>query len=130
MLNEAKLSDGFWKEVVGTVVHILNIGYIRTNYDKTPYELWFGKTPSVKHFKVFGSKCFIKGIDDTLGKFDARSDEGIFLGYSPTKKAYRCFNLKTRKIVESVDVKIDDVKIMKEKYQEVPSNVADESDDD
>ena len=32
--------------------------------------------------------------------------------------------------MESADVKINDVKIMKAKYQEVPSNIADESDDD
>lgn len=130
MLNEAKLSDVFWKEAVGTAIHILNRGYLRANCDKTPFELWFGRTPSVKHFRVFGSKCYIKRVNDTLGKFDARSDEGIFLGYSPTKKAFRCYNLKTRKIVESADVKIDDLKIMKPKYQEVPSDVVDESDDD
>ena len=39
MLNEAKLSDSFWREVVYTVVYILNRGKLKVNKDKTPYEL-------------------------------------------------------------------------------------------
>jgi hypothetical protein len=41
-----------------------------------------------------------------LGKFDATIDEGIFLGYSTRSKAYRCFNKKMRKNVESTNVKV------------------------
>ena len=44
------------------------------------------------YFKVFGSNCYIKRNEDDFGKFDSRIDEGIFLGYSSTKKAYRCYN--------------------------------------
>ena len=55
-------------------------------------------------------KCYIKRNEDHLGKFDSSNDEGIFLGYSSTKKAYRCFNKRLHKIVESVDVRIDDIK--------------------
>jgi hypothetical protein len=90
MLNEAKLSDGYWREDVSTTVYILNRGQLRINSDQTPYELWFGRAPSVKYFKVFGSKWYIKRLDESLGKFDAISDEGIFLGYASNKKAYRC----------------------------------------
>ena len=86
MLNEARFSDGYWREVVNTTIHILNRGQVRINSNMTPYELWFGRTPSLKYFKVFGSKCYIKRIDENLGKFDARSDEGIFLGYASTKR--------------------------------------------
>ena len=41
-------------------------------------------------FRVFGRKCYIKRNEDDLGKFDSRTDEGIFFGYSSTKKTYRC----------------------------------------
>ena len=57
MLNEAKLSDTFWKEAVYTIVYILNRGQLRVNKDKTPYELWYGRPSLVKYFKVFGSEC-------------------------------------------------------------------------
>jgi hypothetical protein len=84
---------------------------LRPNHEKTPYELWFGRPTSVKHFRIFGSKCYIKNDEDNLGKFDPISDEGIFLGYSPNKKEYRCYNLRLLKIVESVNAKIDDLKL-------------------
>ena len=113
MLNEAKLSDGYWREAISTTVHILNRGQLRINSNKTSYELWYGKTPSVKYFRVFGSNCYINSLDKDLGKFYARSDEGIFLGYASNKKAYRCYNLRLHKIVESADVKIDDLKTQK-----------------
>ena len=63
-----------------------------------------------------------------LGNSDARSDEGIFLGYSSTKEAYRCYNFSLHNIVESVDVKVDDLKTKKFKHQK---NILDsESEDD
>lgn len=75
----------------------------------TPYELWYDRKPSVKNFKVFGSKCFIKRDEDGLGKFESRCCEGIFLGYSTHNKTYKCFNKRLKKVVESVHVKIDDL---------------------
>jgi hypothetical protein len=108
----------------------LNRDHLRINSDKTPYELWFGRTPSVKYFKVFESKCYIKRLDESLGKFDARSNEGIFLGYASNKKAYRFYNLRLHKIFESTDVRVDDLKTIKIKNQETISTNKDEDDDE
>jgi hypothetical protein len=84
----------------------------------------------VKYFKVFGSRCYIKKLDEKLGKFDARSDEGIFLGYASTKKAYRSYNLRLHKIVESVDVTVDDLKTKKVKHQKITLDNEDEEDEE
>ena len=92
MLNEAKLLDSFWREALYTVVYILNRGKLRVNKDNPPYELWYGRLSSVKYFKVFGSNYYIKRNEDDLGKFDSKTDDGIFLGYSSMKKAYMCYN--------------------------------------
>ena len=43
-----------------------------------------------------------------MGKFDSRSDKGIFLGYSFTSKAYRVYNKKIMKVMEIVNVVIDE----------------------
>ena len=75
---------------------------------KTAYEIWNGKKPRVKYFRVFGSKCYILNDRENLGKFDAKSDESIFLGYSTTSRAYRVFNKRTKIVMESINVKIDD----------------------
>jgi len=86
-MMEANVPQMFWREAVSTAVYTLNRVQIRSNTGKTPYELWFGITPTMRYFRVFGSKCYIKR-DEDLRKFDARSDEGIFLGYSTQSKAY------------------------------------------
>jgi hypothetical protein len=90
MLNEAKLPYLYWREEIYTTIYILDITQLRFNHDKTPYALWFGIPTLVKHFRVFGRECYIKINDDNLGKFDSRSNEGIFLRYSSNKKAYGC----------------------------------------
>lgn len=74
----------------------------------TPYELWYDRKPSVKYFKLFGSKCFIKKDMDGLGIFDSRSDEEIFLAYSSNNKAYKCYNKRLKRVIESVHVKVDE----------------------
>ena len=130
MLNEARLSNGYWREAISTIVHILNRGQLWINGNKTPYELWYGKAPSMKYFKVFGSRCYIKKLDEKLGKFDAISDEGIFIGYSSSKKAYRCYNLRLHKIVESADVTVDDLKTKKVKHQKITLDNEDEEDEE
>ena len=56
---------------------------------------------------MFGCKCYILK-DSRNGKFDAKSDEGIFLGYSTRSKAYKCLNTNTKKIVESANVNFDE----------------------
>ena len=117
MLNEANLSDAFWREVISTIVYILNRAQIRVNNNKTPYELWKGRPTIVKYFKVFGSKCYIKINEDNLCKFDFRLEEGIFLGYAYGSKAYKCYNKILHKVVNSIDVRVDETIPQKEKSQ-------------
>nr|GFA51679.1 retrovirus-related Pol polyprotein from transposon TNT 1-94 [Tanacetum cinerariifolium] len=66
----------------------------------TYYELLKGKKPDLKYFHVFGSLCYPTNDYDDVGKVKAKADIGIFVGYAPTKKAYRVYNKRTRKIQE------------------------------
>lgn len=106
MLIETNTSKRFWKEAVVTVVYNLNRCMFRPYTNQTPFELWFERKPSVKYFKVFGSKCFIKNKKENLGKFEDRADERIFLGYVSNGKGYTCYNKWSQKIVTSSDVKV------------------------
>ena len=45
---------------------------------------------------------------ESPGKFDAKSDEEIFLGYSTNSQAYRVYNKHTKTVMESINVVIDD----------------------
>jgi hypothetical protein len=69
--NGLQIDRYFWTQVVHTSVHIQNRVMLRKNTDKTPYELWKGRPTNVKHFIVFGSKCYIKREDGRMGKFDS-----------------------------------------------------------
>jgi hypothetical protein len=108
MLMDSKLTDIFWTQAVHTIVHIQNRVMLRNNTDKTPYDLWKGRPENLKHFRVFGRKCYIKREDGRMGKFDSRVDKGVLVGYSSTRKAYKCYNLILNKVVESINVTIDE----------------------
>lgn len=62
----------------------------------------------MRYFKVFGSKCYSKRIEDNVGKFEDGVNEGIFLGYSTKSKVYKCYDKRLKKIVDSVDIKFDE----------------------
>ncbi|GJY33520.1 retrovirus-related pol polyprotein from transposon TNT 1-94, partial [Tanacetum coccineum] len=108
MLNEQSLPQKFWCNAVDTSTYILNRILIRAILGKTPYELLKGRKPTLDYFRVFGSKCFILNTKDYLTKFDPKSYEGIFLGYSQNSKAYIILNKHTRKVEESLNVTFDE----------------------
>ncbi|GKF50831.1 putative ribonuclease H-like domain-containing protein [Tanacetum coccineum] len=79
MLANSKLPTTFWAEAVSTACYVQNKVLIVKPHNKTPYEL----------FK---------------GKFDGKSDEGFFVGYSLSCKAFRVYNTRTRKVQENLHI--------------------------
>ena len=108
MLHNKDVARNLWGEAVNTACHTVNKVYFRLGTKKIPYELWKGRKPNIKYFRIFGSTCFILKDGENMGKFDSRSDERIFLGYSSTSKAYRVYNKRTMKVMETVNVVIDE----------------------
>ncbi|GJS46827.1 retrovirus-related pol polyprotein from transposon TNT 1-94 [Tanacetum coccineum] len=108
MLNEQSLPQKFWCNTIDTSTYILNRILIRAILGKTPYELLRGRKPTLDYFRVFGSKCFILNTKDYVTKFDPKSYEGVFLGYSQNSKASIILNKHTRKVEESLNVTFDE----------------------
>ena len=109
MLLSSKLPQSYWAQAVDTSCYIINMSMLRLLLDKTPYELIKGRTPNLSHLRVFGCTCYIHNNGkDPLGKFDARADEGTFLGYSSCSKAYKVLNHRTSKVKESIHVKFNE----------------------
>ncbi|CAL9004198.1 unnamed protein product, partial [Prunus brigantina] len=108
MLNSKNLAKHFWAEAVNTACYISNRVFVRSGTKQTPYEIWKGKKPNVSYFKVFGSTCYVLRDREHLAKFDSKCDKGIFLGYSTSSRAYRVYNCRSRTIIESINVTIDD----------------------
>ena len=67
MMNERNISQTYWVEAIHTYIHILNKDHLRPNSDKTPYELWFGRLASIKHFKVLEVSVISKIMMNILG---------------------------------------------------------------
>ena len=92
MLIATGLGRNFWAETLNTSCYIINRCMIRPILNKTPYELFKGRKPNIMHLRIFGCKCYVHNNGkDALGKFDPKSDEAIFLGYSSHSKAYKVF---------------------------------------
>ena len=109
MLLENELPKYFWVEAVNTTCYVLNRVSMRPIIKRTPYELFKHNKPNISYFHLFGCKCFILNNEKyQLGKFDSKSYEGIFIGYSSQSKAYRVFNKRTLVIEESIHIVFDE----------------------
>ncbi|KAG7559036.1 Integrase catalytic core [Arabidopsis thaliana x Arabidopsis arenosa] len=108
MIHGNNVSPRFWAEAVNTACYIVNRVYVKPGTYTTPYEIWKGRSPNVCYFHTFGCVCYVLNDKDHLSKFDARSDEGIFLGYATNSMAYRVYNKRLKRVEESVNVVFDD----------------------
>ena len=104
MLHEKGMTHEFWGEAVYTAVYLMNRCPTKAVEDKTPFEAWSGRKPSVNHLKVFGSICYAYVPKETRQKLDDSSEKCIFVGYSSHTKGYRLYNLKKKKVIICRDV--------------------------
>nr|GEY46432.1 hypothetical protein [Tanacetum cinerariifolium] len=79
MLADAKLPVTFWAKAVNTACYVQNRVLVNKAHNKTPYEFF-------------------------NGKFEANRDEGDFLGYSMSSKAFRVFNKRTKRVKENLHI--------------------------
>nr|GEX22912.1 hypothetical protein [Tanacetum cinerariifolium] len=92
MLIYAQASLFLWAEAVATACYTQNRSIIRLRHGKTPYELLHNKLPDLSFLHVFGALCYPTNDSENLGKLQPKADIGIFIGYAPTKKAFRIYN--------------------------------------
>ncbi|GKB53425.1 putative ribonuclease H-like domain-containing protein [Tanacetum coccineum] len=112
MLIFTRLIEFLWAEAVSTACFTQNRSIIHTRYNKTPYELLYGRKPNVEYFHVFGSLCYPTNDRDDLGKMKPKADIGIFIGYSEISRGFRIYNRRTKKIMETIHVKFDELTAM------------------
>ncbi|GKA87247.1 retrovirus-related pol polyprotein from transposon TNT 1-94 [Tanacetum coccineum] len=99
-------------EAINTACYTQNCSLIRLRYNKTLYELMHDKKPDLSFLHVFGSLCYPTNDSEDLGKLNAKADIGTFVGYAPAKKAFRIYNIRTRKIMETIHVTFDELTTM------------------
>ncbi|GJT67203.1 retrovirus-related pol polyprotein from transposon TNT 1-94 [Tanacetum coccineum] len=73
------------------------------------------KKLDLSYLHVFGALCYPTNDSEDLGKLKAKANVGIFIGYAPAKKAYRIYNRRPRRIVETIHVDFDELTAMASK---------------
>ncbi|GJY05168.1 retrovirus-related pol polyprotein from transposon TNT 1-94 [Tanacetum coccineum] len=108
MLVDSKLPTTFWAEAVNIAFYVQNRVLVVKPHNKTPYELFHGRTPTLSFMRPFGCPVTILNTIDHLGKFDGKADEGFFVGYSLNSKAFRVFNSRTRIVEENLHIRFSE----------------------
>ncbi|GJT99515.1 retrovirus-related pol polyprotein from transposon TNT 1-94 [Tanacetum coccineum] len=66
------------------------------------------KKPDLTFLRVFGALCYPTNDSEDLGKLQAKADIGIFDGYAPSRKGFRVYNKRTRRIMKTIHVTFDE----------------------
>nr|GEU77802.1 hypothetical protein [Tanacetum cinerariifolium] len=104
MLADSFLPTTFWAEAVNTACYVLNRVLVTKPQNKTPYELLTGTQPIISYLRPFGCHVIILNTIDQLGKFNRKSNSGFLVGYSLNNKAFKVYNLETKRAEENLHV--------------------------
>ncbi|GKC98948.1 retrovirus-related pol polyprotein from transposon TNT 1-94 [Tanacetum coccineum] len=108
MLADSKLPTTFWAEAVNTACYVQNRILVVKPHNKTPYELFHDRTPTLSFMRPFGCPVTILNTIDHLGKFDGKTDEGFFVRYSLNSKAFIVINSRTRIVEENLHIRFSE----------------------
>nr|GEW70229.1 retrovirus-related Pol polyprotein from transposon TNT 1-94 [Tanacetum cinerariifolium] len=112
MLIFSRASLFLWAKAIATACFTQNRSIIHRHFNKTPYELINGRKPDISFLYVSGALCYPKNDHEDIGKLGAKGDIGFFIGYFANSCAYRIYNRRTKKIIETMNVSFDELSIM------------------
>nr|GEW42308.1 ribonuclease H-like domain-containing protein [Tanacetum cinerariifolium] len=95
-------------EAVNIACYVQNIVLVVKPHNKTLYELFHGRTPTLSFMKPFGCPVTILNTIDHLAKFDGKTHEGFFVRYSLNSKAFRVFNNRTKIVEENLHIRFSE----------------------
>ncbi|GKA91360.1 putative ribonuclease H-like domain-containing protein [Tanacetum coccineum] len=101
-----------WAEVIATACYTQNHLIIHRHFNKTSYKLIQGRKLDIAYLHVFGALCYPKNDRKDIGKLGAKGDIGFFIGYSANSVAYRVYNQRKKKIMETMNVTFDELSTM------------------
>nr|GEX61294.1 copia protein [Tanacetum cinerariifolium] len=101
-----------WAEAIATACFTQNRSIIHYRFNKTPYELINSRKSDISFLHVFRALCYPKNDREDIGKLGAKGDIGFFIVYSIDSCAYRVYNRRTKKIMETMNVSFDELSAM------------------
>lgn len=100
MISHSTLPESFWGEALKTAVYLLNRVPTKA-VAKTPYEMWTGRKPSLKHLHVWGCPAEARPYRPNEGKLDSKTVSSYFIGYSERSRGFKFYNPITKFIFET-----------------------------
>src|SRR5260370_15436462 len=110
VLQNKSLPASLWSQAVHHAAWIKNHTFTHSLHSKiTPYQAYFGKTPSLAMLHLFSCKAFthIQRVNQT--KFGECAACCIHVNFAEEKRAYLLYSCEHRKMFESWDVKFEEV---------------------
>nr|GEU72570.1 Gag-Pol polyprotein [Tanacetum cinerariifolium] len=101
-----------WAEAIANECFTQNRSIIYRRFNKTPYDLINERKLDISFLYVFGALCYPKNDREDIGKLGAKGDVGFFIGYSADSCAYRVYNRRSKKIMETMNVSFDELSAM------------------
>ena len=98
LLHDTNLDFSYWPYAFQTASYLINRQPTPLLHHKSPYKALFGQTPNYLKLKKFGCVCYPLTRAYNSNKMEPKSKACLFLGYSPTQNAYKCFDPQTKKI--------------------------------
>ena len=87
MLSNCKLPMSLWIYALKTATYILNRVPSKA-VPMTPFELFKGRKPSLRHLRVWGCPAEVKPYNPHEKKLDSRTVSGYFIGYPEKSKGF------------------------------------------
>ncbi|GFU91336.1 retrovirus-related Pol polyprotein from transposon TNT 1-94 [Trichonephila clavipes] len=109
LLKSSEVPHKFWGEALLCFTYAWN-RICHKDSNKTPFEKYSGRKPSVLHLKPFGCLAYAGVPKQIRKKFDMRAKMGIMMGYAQRTKGYRIWLIDENKLVETINDDFDRVK--------------------
>ncbi|GFS66671.1 retrovirus-related Pol polyprotein from transposon TNT 1-94 [Trichonephila clavipes] len=122
LLKSSEVPHKFWGEALLCFTYAWN-RICHKHSNKTPFEKYSGRKPSVLHLKPFGCLAYAGVPKQIRKKFDMRAKMGIMMGYAQRTKGYRIWLIDENKLVETINVRFDENKRGINFRQKVNSNL-------
>ena len=103
MLLSCKAPPSLWDEFCATSAYLTNLTASSSLQGRTPFQLWFGRKPSLSHLREIGCRAYAL-IPGATPKSSPRSHACTLIGYSPYSKAYRLWDRTSGRIFDSFHV--------------------------
>ena len=100
MISHSTLPTSLWGKALKTAEYILNRVPTKA-IDKTPYEIWTSKRPSLKHLHIWGCPPEARPYRPNEKKLDSRTISCYFIGFSERSRGYKFYDPTTKAIFET-----------------------------